>query len=141
MVKRFVNGVRFLYRKNKVQLIEGEARLAGRDEDALTVVGERQIKARNVILATGSRPNAFPGMEIDGEVVQHSWQTVVNRSAGEDRDRRRGDHLLRDGHHLPRLRLPGDHLEACAPPAGDGGAGLHAWSGPSSARGSSSRPG
>ena len=50
----------------------------------LTVaVGERQIKARNVILATGSRPNAFPGMEIDGEVVQHSWQTVVNRERPE----------------------------------------------------------
>ncbi|HEX2517018.1 MAG TPA: dihydrolipoyl dehydrogenase [Chloroflexota bacterium] len=84
VVKRFVNGVRFLYRKNKVQLIEGEARLAGRDGDTLTVaVGERQIKARNVILATGSRPNAFPGMEIDGEVVQHSWQAVVNRERPE----------------------------------------------------------
>jgi dihydrolipoamide dehydrogenase len=84
VVKRFVNGVRFLYRKHKVELVEGEAKLAGRDGEAFSVaVGERQLKAKNVILATGSRPNAFPGMEIDGEVVQHSWQVVVNRERPE----------------------------------------------------------
>ncbi|HVG96677.1 MAG TPA: dihydrolipoyl dehydrogenase [Chloroflexota bacterium] len=79
VVKRFVNGVRFLYRKNKVELVEGEAKLVSKDADGITVaVGDRQIKTRNVIVATGSRPNFFPGMEIDGEVVQNSWQTVVN---------------------------------------------------------------
>lgn len=79
VVKRFVNGVRYLYRKNKVELVEGEARLVKRDGDGITVaVGDREIKTRNVIVATGSRPNAFPGMEIDGEVVQNSWQTVLN---------------------------------------------------------------
>ena len=127
VVKRFVNGVRFLYRKNKVELIEGEARLVGKDGDEITVaVGERQIKTRNVILATGSRPNAFPGMEIDGEVVQNSWQTVVNRE--------RPEQIVIVGGGIISCEMAtvfrsyGSQvtiLEALpAPPAGDGGADL-----------------
>ncbi len=80
VVKRFVNGVRFLFRKNKVALIEGQASLVAPDTVA---VGDRQIKTRHVVIATGARPNAFPGMEIDGEVVQNSWQTVVARGRPE----------------------------------------------------------
>src|SRR5262245_3233922 len=52
VAKRFVNGVRFLYRKNKVELVEGEAKLVSRDADGITVaVGDRRIKTRNVIVA------------------------------------------------------------------------------------------
>ncbi len=79
-MKRFVNGVKFLVRKNKVTLVEGEAKIVAKDTIA---VGDRQIKAKNIIIATGSRPNAFPGMEIDGEVVQNSWQAVVTRERPE----------------------------------------------------------
>ncbi len=80
VVKRFVNGVKFLVRKNKVTLVEGEAKIVAKDT---ITVGDRQIKAKNIIIATGSRPNAFPGMEIDGEVVQNSWQAVVTRERPE----------------------------------------------------------
>jgi dihydrolipoamide dehydrogenase len=80
VVKRMTNGLSFLFRKHKVELIQGEAKLVARDTIA---VGERQLKTRNVIIATGSRPNAFPGMEIDGERVQHIWQSIVNREQPE----------------------------------------------------------
>lgn len=43
------------------------------------------VQARHVVLATGSRPRALPGVEIDGEVVQSSdeavWFTQAPRRA------------------------------------------------------------
>ncbi|MGH2350468.1 MAG: dihydrolipoyl dehydrogenase [Chloroflexota bacterium] len=80
VTNRMVKGLEFLFRKHKVELIRGEAKLVAPDTVA---VGDRQLKTKHVIIATGSRPNAFPGMEIDGEVVLHSWQTVVSRERPE----------------------------------------------------------
>ena len=80
-----------------------------------------------MILATGSRPNAFPGMEIDGEVVQHSWQTVVNRKRPEKIVIVGGGIISCEMATI--FRAYGSQvtiLEALrTPPAGDGGAHLH----------------
>jgi dihydrolipoamide dehydrogenase len=80
VVNRMTNGLRFLFRKHKVELVTGEAKVTAPDTVA---VDGRALKTKYIIVATGSRPNAFPGMEIDGEVVQQSWQTVVNRAKPE----------------------------------------------------------
>ena len=80
VVARMVKGVEFLFRKHKVELIRGEAKLVAKD----TIhVGGRQIKTKNVIVATGSRPRIFPGIEIDGERVMHIYQLIVDRALPE----------------------------------------------------------
>jgi dihydrolipoyl dehydrogenase len=64
------NGVRYLMRKHKITVIEGSAKLEGRD--AVSVVKDGKTSscgAKNIILATGARAREFPGMEADGKLV------------------------------------------------------------------------
>lgn len=63
---RMAKGVEFLFRKNKIALVRGRGRLT-----SSTVVevpgagGVETLKARRVILATGSEPKSLPGVGID----------------------------------------------------------------------------
>ncbi len=64
------NGVRYLMRKHKITVIEGSAKLEGRD--AISVVRDGKTSsygAKNIILATGARAREFPGMQADGKLV------------------------------------------------------------------------
>ncbi len=64
-------GIGFLFKKNKVEHIEGFASFEPGNK--LMVKGSNgkntQVTAKHVIVATGARARAFPGMEIDDEVV------------------------------------------------------------------------
>ncbi len=64
-------GVKFLMRKHKVEVIDGEARLTGGGGLAVTKDGEAvaELEAEHVILATGARPRSLPGLEPDGRLV------------------------------------------------------------------------
>ena len=69
--QQLTGGVEFLLKKNGVTVINGSARLCGKGQ--ITVVdtsGEaRDYRADHVILATGARPRALPGVEPDGERI------------------------------------------------------------------------
>lgn len=52
--------------KHKVEIIEGEARIVSPGE--VDVAG-RRLRAKNIVLATGSQPKALPGLEPDGERI------------------------------------------------------------------------
>jgi dihydrolipoamide dehydrogenase len=58
--------LRSLIQKHKVEIIEGSAKLLSSTE---VEVNGRRLEARNVVLATGSRPKALPGLEPDGERI------------------------------------------------------------------------
>ncbi len=60
-------GIRYLLKKNKVELIEGEGKLIGKNE---IEIGKKKVKAKHIILATGARARSFPGIEPDGK---HIW--------------------------------------------------------------------
>jgi dihydrolipoamide dehydrogenase len=62
-------GVKMLWDKNKVAMIEGEASLTG---DANVKVGDEEYEAKAVILATGSVSMTIPGVEFGGRVVD-TW--------------------------------------------------------------------
>ena len=64
-------GVKFLMRKHKVEVIDGEARLMGGGGLAVARDGEAvaELEAEHVILATGARPRSLPGLEPDGRLV------------------------------------------------------------------------
>ena len=68
--ERLSTGVQFLLKKNAVEVIQGEGRLASPAE--LVVDGERRIRARAILLATGSRPRELPGLPFDETTVLSS---------------------------------------------------------------------
>ena len=66
VVKTLTGGVSSLFKKNGVELIEGEGRIRG---PGLVEVGTLQIAAKSIILATGSVPRPIPGADFGGRVI------------------------------------------------------------------------
>lgn len=68
-VKSLTGGIEFLFKKNKVEWLKGRASF----ESADTVkVGDRTVRARNIVIATGSSVTPLPGVEIDEKIVVSS---------------------------------------------------------------------
>jgi len=56
------NGVAFLMRKHKITVIPGTAKLTGSGQLSVTNDGKQiDIKAKNIVLATGARARTMPG--------------------------------------------------------------------------------
>jgi dihydrolipoamide dehydrogenase len=72
VVKTLTGGVSGLFKKNGIEVIEGEGALAG--DGNLTVNGQN-IAARAIILATGSVKRPIPGTEFGGRVIgtEEAW--------------------------------------------------------------------
>jgi dihydrolipoyl dehydrogenase len=66
VVNQLYKGVQYLMKKNKIEVVEGRGRL--RDRNTIEV-GAKQLKAKDVIVATGSDVKALPGIEFDGEFI------------------------------------------------------------------------
>ncbi len=68
-VKGLTQGIEFLFKKNKVEWLKGLATF----ESADTVkVGDRTVRAKNMVIATGSSVTPLPGIEIDQERIVDS---------------------------------------------------------------------
>ena len=76
VVDRNTRGVRFLLRKNNVDHIEGTGRLDGSNRVAIEPQGD-VVEAKNVIIATGSRPRAIPALPVDGSRIISSRESIV----------------------------------------------------------------
>ncbi|MBI1186367.1 MAG: dihydrolipoyl dehydrogenase [Alphaproteobacteria bacterium] len=68
-VDGLTKGVAFLMKKNKVEVVNGRARIAAPGK--VDVAGA-VLEARNIIIATGSEPTPLPGVEIDEERIVSS---------------------------------------------------------------------
>ena len=66
VVRRLVAGVDFLLKSRKVVLKKAKAELL--DENTI-LAGEEQIKAKNIIVATGSEPALIPAFKVDHKNV------------------------------------------------------------------------
>jgi dihydrolipoamide dehydrogenase len=85
VAKRLNDGVGFLMRKNKVQVIWGEAAIEAPDRVAVRTKGEPpkgalgagSYQASHIILATGARPRVLPGIEPDGHLVWTYFEAMV----------------------------------------------------------------
>ena len=63
-------GVKFLLKKNKVAVIEGQGRLAGPGKVVVDKAGTiTTVTAKHIILATGARARSLPGLEPDGKLI------------------------------------------------------------------------
>jgi len=69
VVEKLRKGVETLLRSNGVALVRGRGMLAG---SGLIDVGEERIKAKDIIIATGSRPLELPNMKFDGAKIVSS---------------------------------------------------------------------
>ena len=74
VVRQSTNGVSYLMKKNKVDIVTGFGRIAGSGK--VSVAGpdgaETTYSAKNVLIATGSTPRSLPGIEIDHKGVLSS---------------------------------------------------------------------
>ena len=69
VVNQLFKGVQFLMKKNKVEVVAGRGKL--RDRNTIDVDGQ-QVKAKNLIIATGSGVKSLPGIEFDGRYIVSS---------------------------------------------------------------------
>ncbi len=64
-------GVEFLMKKNKIDVIKGNAHISGSSIIEITSEEKKteKIKAKHIIVATGGRPRSIPGIEFDGDKI------------------------------------------------------------------------
>src|SRR5581483_6747141 len=72
VIKTLTGGVSGLFKKNKIELIEGEGSLAG---SGTVAVGEKSFTAKTIVLATGSVGRPIPGTEFGDRVIgtEEAW--------------------------------------------------------------------
>src|SRR3546814_1136044 len=63
-VKVLTGGIEFLYKKNKVDWLKGDAKFTS--ADTVEVAG-KAVRAKNIIIATGSSVTPLPGVEVDND--------------------------------------------------------------------------
>ena len=68
-VKQLTGGIEFLFKKNKVEWLKGQATFTGKDT---VKVGDRTVRAKNIVIATGSSVTPLPGVTVDQKVVVDS---------------------------------------------------------------------
>src|SRR5215475_5957398 len=86
VAQRLSTGVGFLMKKNKVQVIWGEALIdapgkvtvkAGRSEAPKGALGPGAYQAKHIIIATGARPRVLPGIEPDQKLIWTYFEAMV----------------------------------------------------------------
>jgi dihydrolipoamide dehydrogenase len=80
LAERLSNGVAYLMRKNKIEVIKGTARLRGQGQIAVIGVGGEvlpDIEAKHIIVATGARARTLPGLEPDGKLIWTYKEAMV----------------------------------------------------------------
>jgi dihydrolipoamide dehydrogenase len=79
VAKQLSNGVAFLMKKHKIAVFDGEAKLAGKGKVSVTKSGKSvaDLTAKNIIIATGARARALPGLEPDGKLIWTYREAMV----------------------------------------------------------------
>jgi dihydrolipoamide dehydrogenase len=72
VIKTLTGGVAGLFKKNAIEVIEGEGRLTG---SGTVGVGNQQFTAKSIVLATGSVKRPIPGAKFGGRVIgtEEAW--------------------------------------------------------------------
>lgn len=77
IVSQLTGGIAMLLKRNKVTTYQGRGKLTGVDTlEAQTASGPVAIRAKHIILATGSRPAPMKGIECDGERIGDSTMAL-----------------------------------------------------------------
>ncbi|MDB5690918.1 MAG: dihydrolipoamide dehydrogenase [Sphingomonas bacterium] len=68
-IKGLTGGIEYLFKKNKVDWLKGHAAFIAADT---VQIGERAVRAKNIVIATGSSVSTLPGVQVDGKRVVDS---------------------------------------------------------------------
>jgi dihydrolipoamide dehydrogenase len=83
--EKLTGGIRFLFKKNKIEVFEGRGRITG--PGTVEVTPEEgdpyTVEAANIVVATGAAMMSFPGFEIDGDKVIGSREALALRNLPE----------------------------------------------------------
>src|SRR4051812_32300977 len=78
VVGELTKGVEYLFKKNKVEPIVGEARITGPGKvEVKTKDGTRSLTAKSIIIATGSDVAPLPGVTIDEKQIVSSTGAIA----------------------------------------------------------------
>ena len=78
VVRKMARGIDFLMNKNGIERVAGLGRIAGPNEVEVTSdAGQQCLKAKRILIATGSRVAGLPFLEFDGETVLSSDDAVA----------------------------------------------------------------
>ena len=89
IVKQTNDGIQYLFKKNKVAFFHGRgsfvrAAAGGGWEIAVSAPTEETLIGKQVIVATGSRPRALPGLPFDEErVLSNEGALAIGRESGQ----------------------------------------------------------
>ena len=77
--KQLSEGVGYLLKKNKVDVIDGHGKLAGKGKLVVEKDGKKiaDLTGKHIILATGARARALPGLEPDGKLIWTYKEAMV----------------------------------------------------------------
>jgi len=82
VVENISSGVAFLMKKNKITVFHGHGSF--KDKNTISIKsdsGVKEISAKNVIIATGSKPSVLPGMALDKERIISSTEALKLETA------------------------------------------------------------
>ncbi|KAI9230907.1 MAG: dihydrolipoyl dehydrogenase [Piptocephalis tieghemiana] len=71
-VKSLTSGIEFLFKKNKVDYVKGKASFTSPNEVSIAPIdggSAYPLRAKNFIIATGSEPSPFKGIEVDEKQI------------------------------------------------------------------------
>jgi dihydrolipoamide dehydrogenase len=85
IAQQMSNGVAFLLKKNKVDVIWGSATITApgkvsvkaADNPPKGALGPGDYTAKNIVVATGARPRELPGLEPDGKLIWTYFEAMV----------------------------------------------------------------
>lgn len=69
IVKKLAMGTDFLMKKNKITTLKGRGSLAGQGKVLVAGEAQAEVRARKIVLATGSEAKLLPGLEADGRCI------------------------------------------------------------------------
>ena len=79
VVKGLTGGVGMLFRKNKIDHLNGHGRLSGPGSVEITATDGKKSthKAKRVLIATGSAPSPVPSLPFDGKQILSSTEAIA----------------------------------------------------------------
>jgi dihydrolipoamide dehydrogenase len=75
--KQLNNGVAFLMKKNKIAVLDGEAKITKPGEVTITGKSAGKYQSKHIIVATGARPRVLPGIEPDKKLIWTYFEAMV----------------------------------------------------------------
>ncbi|MEQ9115864.1 MAG: dihydrolipoyl dehydrogenase [Rickettsiales bacterium] len=77
VAKQLSGGIAHLMKKNKIEVIEGAAKILSSSLVSVTGKTKKTISTKNIIIATGARARVLPGFEPDDKIVMTYKEAMV----------------------------------------------------------------